>query len=42
MEIGASQADEVRATLADSGYADVEVLPDLALRDRVVRARTAR
>ena len=38
MEIGAAQGDEVRATL-DGAFDGVEVLPDLAGRDRVVRAR---
>ncbi len=38
VEIGASQADDVRDALGD-GYADVEVRPDLAGRDRVVVAR---
>ncbi|HYU58651.1 MAG TPA: peptide chain release factor N(5)-glutamine methyltransferase [Actinomycetota bacterium] len=40
MEIGASQAEEVRSILADTGYAQIEILPDLALRDRVAGART--
>ncbi len=40
MEIGASQAEEVRSILADTGYAQIEILPDLALRDRVARARS--
>jgi release factor glutamine methyltransferase len=38
VEIGSSQGQEVRAILAE-GFEDVEVLPDLAGRDRVVRAR---
>jgi release factor glutamine methyltransferase len=38
MEIGAVQGDEVRAALAER-FEAVEVLPDLAGRDRVVRGR---
>ena len=38
MEIGASQGREVTA-LMRTAFADVEVLPDLAGRDRVVRGR---
>lgn len=38
VEIGASQADEVRGLL-DRRFEEVEVLPDLAGRDRVVRGR---
>jgi release factor glutamine methyltransferase len=38
MEIGASQAEEVVAVLTES-FESVEVLPDLAGRDRVVRGR---
>jgi release factor glutamine methyltransferase len=38
MEIGALQGDEVTDLLADR-FDDVEVLPDLAGRDRVVRGR---
>lgn len=37
MEIGATQGNAVAVILAESGYADVRVLPDLAGRDRVVR-----
>jgi release factor glutamine methyltransferase len=39
MEIGASQGAEVRSLLETAGYDDVSVLPDLAMRDRVVVAR---
>ena len=38
VEIGASQADEVRGLLAGR-FEDVEVFPDLAGRDRVARGR---
>ena len=38
VEIGASQADEVRGFLAQS-FEEVDVLPDLTGRDRVVRGR---
>jgi release factor glutamine methyltransferase len=38
MEIGASQGNEVAALLRDR-FEDVEVLPDLAGRDRIVRGR---
>jgi release factor glutamine methyltransferase len=38
VEIGASQAGEV-GRLLDQRFADVEALPDLAGRDRVVRGR---
>jgi release factor glutamine methyltransferase len=38
MEIGASQGDEVR-TLLEGRFDPIEVLPDLAGRDRVVRGR---
>src|SRR5207244_4585765 len=38
VEIGAAQGPDVQA-LAEAGLADVEVLPDLAGRDRVVRGR---
>lgn len=37
LEIGESQGEEVRGLLADAGYRDVCVLPDLAGRDRIVR-----
>ena len=40
MEIGDEQADEVRDVLA-ARFESVDVLPDLAGRDRVVRARLA-
>jgi release factor glutamine methyltransferase len=36
LEIGADQGAAVRELLVDSGYADVEVRPDLAGRDRIV------
>jgi release factor glutamine methyltransferase len=39
MEIGASQGEEV-ASILEGGFREVEVLPDLSGRDRVVRART--
>jgi release factor glutamine methyltransferase len=38
MEIGASQGSEVAALLRDA-FEDVEILPDLAGRDRIVRGR---
>ena len=38
LEIGATQGDAVSRSLADAGFADVEVHPDLAGRDRVVVA----
>jgi len=37
LEIGDSQGAEVSAILTEAGYAGVEILPDLAGRDRVVR-----
>jgi release factor glutamine methyltransferase len=37
MEIGEDQADEVRALLQEK-FSDVEVIPDLVGRDRVIRA----
>jgi release factor glutamine methyltransferase len=40
VEIGSHQGPEVRRIFEDAGYAGVEVLPDLAMRDRVVTART--
>jgi release factor glutamine methyltransferase len=39
MEIGAAQGDDVRGLLSEAGFRDVEVLPDLAGRDRIVRGR---
>jgi release factor glutamine methyltransferase len=39
MEIGQSQGRDVQAILHRIGYSDVEVLPDLAGRDRIVRGR---
>jgi release factor glutamine methyltransferase len=39
VEIGSTQGREVRSIFEAAGYADVEVLPDLAMRDRVVVAR---
>lgn len=39
LEIGSRQADPVSGLLRDTGFGDVGVLPDLAGRDRVVRAR---
>jgi len=39
VEIGANQGPEVRAILESAGYERVEVLPDLAMRDRVVLGR---
>ena len=38
-EIGHDQGPEVRALFEDAGFDRVEVLPDLAMRDRVVIAR---
>jgi len=38
-EIGHTQGHDVQAILHRSGYSDVEVLPDLAGRDRIVRGR---
>ncbi len=38
LEIGETQGAEVRAHLEAAGYSDVHVFPDLAGRDRVVRA----
>ena len=37
LEIGETQAAAVRCLLHGAGYADVQVLPDLAGRDRIVR-----
>ncbi|MGH2571274.1 MAG: peptide chain release factor N(5)-glutamine methyltransferase [bacterium] len=42
MEIGATQGASVAAILAESGYGEVRVLPDLAGRDRVVRGTWTR
>jgi release factor glutamine methyltransferase len=39
VEIGANQGPEVRSSFEAGGFVDVEVLPDLAGRDRVVRGR---
>jgi release factor glutamine methyltransferase len=39
MEIGASQGEEVAGLLRRAEFEDVEVLPDLTGRDRVVRGR---
>ena len=39
MEIGEDQGDEVREVLQGHGFESVEVLPDLAGRDRVVKGR---
>lgn len=39
MEIGAEQGQPVAALLEAAGFADVEVLPDLAGHDRTVRGR---
>ena len=39
VEIGAAQGPEVLDLLAAAGYAEMEVLPDLAGRDRIVRGR---
>ncbi|HXJ65751.1 MAG TPA: peptide chain release factor N(5)-glutamine methyltransferase, partial [Actinomycetota bacterium] len=39
VEIGAGQGAEVRSIFHEAGYTNVEVLPDLAMRDRVVVAR---
>ena len=41
LEIGADQGAAVAALLTGSGYADVEIRPDLAGRDRVAVARIA-
>jgi release factor glutamine methyltransferase len=38
-EAGADQGEEVRAVFASNGLVEVEVLPDLTGRDRVVRGR---
>jgi release factor glutamine methyltransferase len=40
LEIGSAQGRDVRAILEGAGFASVEVLPDLALRDRVVVGRS--
>lgn len=42
LEIGPSQAKAVRTMLAVAGLADIQVLPDLDGRDRVVAARKRR
>ena len=42
MEIGDDQASEVRSLVGAAGLTEVEVLPDLAGRDRVVGARRPR
>jgi release factor glutamine methyltransferase len=39
VEIGSTQGSVVRSLFEAAGYVDVEVLPDLAMRDRVVVAR---
>jgi len=39
MEIGETQGDEARVLLEGAGFDEIEVLPDLAGRDRVVRGR---
>ena len=39
LEIGADQGDAVHDLLADHGYAEIEIRPDLAGRDRVALAR---
>jgi release factor glutamine methyltransferase len=41
LEIGADQGPSVAALLAEAGFADVEVRPDLAGRDRIAVARRA-
>jgi release factor glutamine methyltransferase len=40
VEIGAGQGPEVRGIFEGAGYERVEVLPDLAMRDRIVTARS--
>jgi release factor glutamine methyltransferase len=42
VEIGADQGPEVRALFEEGGFDAVEVLPDLAGRERIVRGRLAR
>jgi release factor glutamine methyltransferase len=37
LEIGEAQGATVRGLLREAGYADVQVLPDLTGRDRIVR-----
>jgi release factor glutamine methyltransferase len=39
VEIGSTQGAEVRSIFGAAGYIDIDVLPDLAMRDRVVVAR---
>jgi methylase of polypeptide subunit release factors len=39
LEIGADQGPAVERLLVEAGYADVEIRPDLAGRDRVAIAR---
>ena len=39
LEIGESQGDAVRTLLAEAGYADVSVEPDLTGRDRIAEGR---
>ncbi len=39
VEIGSAQGERARDLAVDAGYDDVEVLPDLSGRDRVLRAR---
>jgi release factor glutamine methyltransferase len=39
LEIGADQGDAVERLLGDAGYADVEIRPDLAGRDRIALGR---
>ncbi len=39
VEIGSGQAAEVRSIFENAGYVEVSVVPDLAMRDRVVLAR---
>jgi len=41
LEIGHEQADPVTALLRESGFDRIEVLPDLAGRDRIVRGQIA-
>lgn len=42
VEIGPTQADAVSGYFADSGLQDIEVIPDLDGRDRVVAAKAAK
>lgn len=39
LEIGADEAADVSALLKDAGFSDIEVIKDLACKDRVVKAR---